>query len=114
MDVATIATVIQESSDAAKEAETTAGTKPSNEPLITTHADTMDTADQKNQLKQAVIGAKEGATAAITAKVGKRVTDAILRTANGTDFKSINKYELYELVAAVIQAANRPRLRAIC
>ena len=102
-NVATIATVIQAS------AEGTEG----NGPLITTRADAMDAADRQNQLTQAVIGAKEGATAAITSKAGARVTDAILRTADGTDFKSIDEYELHELVAAVIQAADRPRVRAI-
>ena len=112
-DVATIATVIKTSSDAAKKAAEEEGTEPSTEPLITTRADAMDAADRQNQLTQAVIGAKEGATAAITAKVGERVTDAILRTADGTDFKSIDEYELYELVSAVIQAADRPRVRAI-
>jgi hypothetical protein len=108
-DVATIATVIKKSSDAAKKAADKEGT----EPLITTRADVMDAADRQNQLTQAVIEAKEGATAAITAKVGEQVTDAILRTADGTNFKSIDEYELYELVSAVIQAADRPRVRAI-
>ena len=74
-DVATIATVIPAS------AEDTEG----NGPLITTRADAMDAADRQHQLTQAVIGAKEGATAAITSKVGARVTNVILRTANISD-----------------------------
>ena len=56
----------------------------------------------------AVIGAKEGTAVAITAKVGARVTDAVLCTADGIDYKSTDEYELYELVAAAMQAAGRP------
>ena len=85
-DITTIATVIQESSNKAK--EVIAGTKTSTDPLITTCADAMDVADRKNQLTQAVIGVKEGASATI-------------------------EYELYELFAVAFQAAYCPQVQAI-
>jgi hypothetical protein len=59
-----------------------------------------------------VIGAKEGATDAINAKVGTRVTDIVLCTTKSTDYKSVNKYELPLLVAAILHAAKRPRIRS--
>ena len=63
-------------------------------------------------MTQAVIGAKEGTSSAITAKVGACVTDAVLQTADGMDYKSI-EFELYKLVTAAMQAADRPRVREI-
>ena len=77
-------------------------------PTITTRADAQDEADRINQINQAVIGAKEGTTEAITDKVGSDITDAVLRTADGTDYRSIDDYELHELVTAAIQGADRP------
>ena len=49
-------------------------------PAITTRPDAIDAADRVNNLTQSVIGAKEGATEAVTAKVRARVTDTVLRT----------------------------------
>ena len=77
-------------------------------PAFTTRADAQEEADRRNQINQAVIGAKEGATEAITAKVGKDITDSILRTADGKDVKGIDDYQLYELIDAIIQGADRP------
>ena len=112
-DVATIASIIRDASAAAKASKTASGSDEPDEPTIVTRADAMDAADRANQMTQAVIGAKEGTAAAITAKVGARVTDAVLRTADGMDYKSIDEFELYELVTAAMQAADRPRVRDI-
>ena len=60
-----------------------------------------------------MIGAKEGATATITAKVGAHVTNAVLRNANGMDYKSINDYKLHEIVTIIIQAATRSKIGAV-
>ena len=57
---------------------------------------------------QAVIGAKEGATSAIVEHFGRDVTDSVLRTADGIDYKGIDEYHLYDLVQAAIQGADRP------
>ena len=113
-DVANIASVVRESTAEAAALQAASATPNITiPPAIQTRADAMDAADRQNQLTQAVIGAKEGATEAITAKVGTRVTDAVLRTADGTDYKSVDEYELYELVNAVMQNADRPRIRDV-
>ena len=73
----------------------------------------MDAANRQNVLNQLVIGAKEGATDAINAKVGTRVTDTVLRTTDGTDYTSVDKYKLHLLVAAILQATDHLRIRSV-
>ena len=46
--------------------------------------ETIDEAALRNLCTQAIIGAKEGATTAIRKEVGNIVTDAVLRTADGS------------------------------
>eukprot|EP00804_Cyclotella_cryptica_P009141 CCRYP_003208-RA/>CCRYP_003208-RA protein AED:0.61 eAED:0.32 QI:0/0/0/0.5/1/1/2/0/507 len=65
-------------------------------------------ADRINLINQAVTGAKEGAAEAITAKVGSGVTGAVLKTAGGSDLRSIGDWLLEEVLAAVVQGADRP------
>jgi hypothetical protein len=55
-----------------------------------------------------VIGAKEGVVEAITKLVGSNVTDAILRTADGSNHKSINNFTLFEVMKLAIDCTNRP------
>ena len=64
-----------------------------------------------NQLTQAIIGAKEGATTAIREKVGDAIANTVLRTADGVD-KGIDEYELHELVQAIHRHAQRPKYAA--
>ncbi len=45
---------------------------------------------------------------AITKLVGSNVTDAILRTANIIDHKSINNFMLFEVMKSAIDGANQP------
>jgi hypothetical protein len=52
-----------------------------------------------------VIGAKEGVAEAITKLVSRDVTDAILRTANGSNHKSINDSTLFEVMKSAIDGA---------
>ena len=54
-------------------------------PTITTQAKAQEEANCLNVINQAVIGAKEGATDAITKLVGSNITGAILLTPNGSD-----------------------------
>lgn len=77
-------------------------------PVITTRPEAQEEADCLNQIYQAVIGAKEGATKAITELIGSDITNAILHTADGRTVKGIDQYHLHELKDAVIQGANRP------
>jgi hypothetical protein len=44
----------------------------------------------------------------ITALVGSNITDAILRSADGTDFKGIDKYALADLFKVALEGADRP------
>ena len=69
---------------------------------ITTQPDALDAADRANNLIQSVIRAKEGATNAIVAKVGARVTASVLRTTDGVHLKSVDEYELFQLVNAIM------------
>ena len=55
-----------------------------------------------------MVGVKEGVQEAIVAKVGKDVTDPVLRDINGQDYKSIDDYTLDQLKQAVIAGADRP------
>ena len=53
-------------------------------PTITARAEAQEEADCLNVIKQAVIGAKEGAADTIKKLVGSDITDTILRTSNGS------------------------------
>jgi hypothetical protein len=77
-------------------------------PAIDSRAGAQDEADRLNLINQAVIGIKEGAAEAITAEVGSDVTDAVLKTADGSNFCSIDDWLLEEVLAAVVQGANCP------
>ncbi len=78
------------------------------QPLITDRTEAQDHADRLNQQNQAVIGAKEGATEAIVLQFGRDITDSVLKTADGVDFKGIDDYHLYDVVQVCIQGADRP------
>jgi len=54
------------------------------------------------------IGAKEGIVEAVSKLVGSDITDAILRTPDGSDHKSINDFTLYEVMKVAIDGADRP------
>ena len=77
-------------------------------PTITTNAEAQEEADRLNVINQAVIGAKEGAVEAITKLVGSDITDAILRTADGSDHKGVDEYTLFEVMQVAIDGADRP------
>ncbi len=66
----------------------------------------QEKANQLNVINQLVIGAKEGVVEAITKLVGSNVTNAILRTANGSNHKSIDNFTLFEVMKLTIDGAN--------
>jgi hypothetical protein len=68
----------------------------------------QEEADQLNVINQLVISTKEGVVEAITKLVGSNVTNAILRTADGSNHKSINDFTLFELMKSAIDGADRP------
>jgi len=55
-----------------------------------------------------LFGAKEGVVEAVLKLVGSNITDANLRTADRSEFKSIDDYTLYEVMKVAINGANRP------
>ena len=61
-----------------------------------------------NVINQSVIGAKEGIVEAVSKLVGSDITDAIVRTPDGSDHKSINDFTLYEVMKVAIDGADRP------
>ena len=75
---------------------------------ITAQAEAQEEADCLNVINQAVIGAKEGATYAIMKLVGSNITNAILRTPNGSDHKDVEDFRLFDVMQAAINGADRP------
>jgi hypothetical protein len=77
-------------------------------PSITTQAEAQEEADQLNIINQLVISAKDGVVEAITKLVGSNITNAILRTVDGSNHKSINEFTLYKVTKLGINGADRP------
>ena len=77
-------------------------------PTITAQTEAQEEAYRLNVINQSVIGTKGGVVEAVTKLVGSNITDAILQTADGSDFKSINDYTLYEVMKVAINGADRP------
>jgi hypothetical protein len=75
-------------------------------PSITAQTEAQEKADWLNVITQLVIGAKEGVVEAIIKLVGSNVTNAILRTADGSNHKSINEFTLYEVMKVAINSTN--------
>ena len=61
----------------------------------------------------AAIGVKEAIAAAITSIVGSQITNPILRTTDGSDFRTVEEYDLHQLLSAVKGGAERPSATAI-
>ena len=103
-DAVTAEHVLKRSKRAAEALNTTPPTVPD----IVLRADAIAEAEDQNQLSQRIVGAKEGASESIKKLVGSDVLDAVLRTADGSDWKGIDDYSLHDVLAAVIAGANRP------
>jgi hypothetical protein len=52
-------------------------------------------------------------TAGITKIVGKDITKPILRTTDGIRFKSVDEYQLHQLVTAITEGSERPEATTI-
>ena len=68
----------------------------------------QDEADRLNSYRMAAIGVKEGFAKGITKIVGKNITNAILRSADGSRMKSVDDYKLHQLWTAIQEGADRP------
>ncbi len=73
-------------------------------PAITSQLEAQEKADYLNVINQLVIGAKEGVVEAVMKLVGSNITDAVLRTADSSDHKSIDDYTLFAVMVAAIMA----------
>ena len=91
-----------------REDELTTSTGKTVLPTFTTQTEAQDEADRLNIINQSVIGAKEGVVEAISKLVGSDITDAILRTPDGSDHKSIDDFTLYDVLKVAIDGADRP------
>ena len=78
------------------------------EPETTTNSDDQDEANRQNVLRLAVIGVKEGIAEGITKIVGKDITNPILWTTDGSNFKYIDEYQIHQLFTAITEGAERP------
>ena len=70
-------------------------------PDITTNANAQDEADRQNIARIASIEVKEAILAAITSIVGAQITNRILRTTDGSDFRTVDEYELRQMLSSV-------------
>ncbi len=77
-------------------------------PIITTQGEAQEEANCLNVINQSVIGAKEGNIEAITKLVGSNITDAILGTADGSNYKSIDDFTLFNVMQVAINGTNHP------
>jgi hypothetical protein len=77
-------------------------------PSIAAQTEAAKEANQFNVINQLVISAKDGVVEAITKLVGSKVTNAILRTVNSSNYKSINEFTLYKVMKAAINGTDRP------
>ncbi len=75
-------------------------------PTFTTQTEVQEEADRLNVINQSVIGTKEGVVEAVSKLVGSNITNAILRTANGSNHKSIDDFTLYNVMKVAIDRAN--------
>ena len=77
-------------------------------PKIATNANSKDEADRQNTARLAAIGVKEVIASAITLIFGAQITNPILCTSYGSDFRTVDEYSLHHLISAVTGGAKRP------
>ncbi len=75
-------------------------------PAITSQLEAQEEANCLNVISQSVIGTKKGVVEAVTKLVGSDITDAVLRTADGSNHMSIDDYTLFAVMASAINGAN--------
>jgi hypothetical protein len=68
----------------------------------------QEEANHLNVINQSVMRAKEGVVEALTKLVGSNITNAILRTADGSDHKNIDDFTPFNMMKEAINGANRP------
>jgi hypothetical protein len=97
--------ILKDSKDAAARLSSSSGTMV--QPEIATNSNAQEEADRQNTFRLAAIGVKEGVAAGITKIIGKDITNPILHTTDGISFKSVDEYQLHQLVTAITEGAER-------
>ena len=110
-DVITAESVIKSTKKRVDELSTT--TSKTILPTFTKQTEAQEEANQLNFINQSVIGTKEGVVGAVSKLVGSNITDVILRTADGSNYKSINDFTLYKVMKVGIDRANRPSMNDV-
>jgi hypothetical protein len=105
-DAITAGSILKSAKKRADELSTTTGKTIL--PTFTTQMEAQEEADRLNVINQSVIGTKEGVVEAVSKLVGSDITNAILQMADGSNFKSIDDFTLYEVMKVVINGADRP------
>ena len=82
-------------------------------PEITTNTYNQDEEDWQNTARIAAIGVKEEIAAEITVIVSAEITNQIVCTTDGSDFRTVDKYALHQLLSAITCGAERPSATAI-
>ena len=77
-------------------------------PTFTTQMEAQEEDKRLNVINQSVIGAKEGVVEAVSKLVGSNIPNTVLRTANGSNHKSIDNFTLYKVMKVGIDGADRP------
>ena len=77
-------------------------------PTFNTQTEAQEEANQLNVINQSVIGTKEGVVETVSKLVSRHITDAILRTPDGSDHKSIDDFTLYKVMKVAIDRADQP------
>ena len=93
--------VLRDSKDAADRLTSSSGTTV--QPEIATNSNTQEEADRQNTYQLAPIGVKEGVAEGITKIVRKDITNPILHMSDGISFKSVDDYQLHQLVTAITE-----------
>jgi len=103
--------VLKDSKDATARLSSSSG--PTVQPEIATNSNAQEEADRQNTYQLAAIGVKEGVAAGITKIIGKGITNPVLLTTDGISFKSVDQYQLHQLVTTITEGAERPEATTI-
>ena len=82
-------------------------------PEITMNANAQDEANRQNTARITWIGVKEAMASANTEIVRAQIINPILRTTDGSDFRTVDEYDLHQLLSAIKGGAERPSATAI-
>jgi hypothetical protein len=77
-------------------------------PTFTAQMEAQEEANRLNVINQSVNGAKEGVVEAVSKLVDSDITNTILQTADGSNYKSINDFMLDKVMKVAIHGADQP------